>query len=147
MRRPQPKSILSLDVGQKRIGLAGCDPLGISITSLPAIHRKTYVEDIKILKFYCDKRNVKGLIVGIPLDEKGNTTEQSKYCEKLANRIAKTLDLPMALINEHSSSWAASEKFNLKKDRSGKLDSAAAALLLEQWLREGPEVKPVRMPA
>jgi putative Holliday junction resolvase len=42
-------------------------------------------------------------------------------------------------VDEHASSWAAGERFGLHGDRSGRLDSAAAALLLEQWLREGPE--------
>jgi putative Holliday junction resolvase len=42
-------------------------------------------------------------------------------------------------VNEHSSSWAAAELRGLQGDRSGALDSAAAALLLEQWLQEGPE--------
>ena len=90
MSKPKAKSILSIDVGRKRIGLAGCDPLGITITTLPAIHRKTFEEDIKILKFYCKKRKVEGLLVGLPLDEKGNTTKQSKYCESF--KVTKLQD-------------------------------------------------------
>ncbi|MFM7311888.1 MAG: Holliday junction resolvase RuvX, partial [Cyanobium sp.] len=46
-------------------------------------------------------------------------------------------------VNEYASSWAAGEQHQLHGDRSGALDSAAAALLLEQWLREGPEPAPV----
>ncbi|MEA5413008.1 hypothetical protein VB737_14655, partial [Synechococcus sp. BA-120 BA3] len=46
---------------------------------------------------------------------------------------------PLAWGDEHASSWAAGERFGLHGDRSGRLDSAAAVLLLEQWLREGPE--------
>ena len=51
----------------------------------------------------------------------------------------------MAFVNEHSSSWAAGERHRLHGDRSGRLDSAAAALLLEQWLADGPEAQPVQM--
>ena len=54
------------------------------------------------------------------------------------------LSLPLAWVNEHSSSWDAAERFGLRGDRSGRLDSLAAALLLEQWLREGPEPQPPR---
>ena len=61
--------------------------------------------------------------------------------------MAKALDQPIAWINEHSSSWAAAQKYKLQNDRSGLLDSAAAGLLLDQWLNEGPELKPVQMPA
>ena len=48
----------------------------------------------------------------------------------------------MAWVNEHSSSWAAAEQQGLHGDRSGRLDSAAAALLLQQWLQDGPEPVP-----
>ena len=54
-------------------------------------------------------------------------------------RLARHLQLPLALVNEYASSWAAGERHGLHGDRSGALDSAAAALLLEQWLQEGPE--------
>jgi len=37
--------------------------------------------------------------------------------------------------------------YKMHNDRTGELDSAVAGLLLEQWLREGPEIKPVQMPA
>ena len=147
MSSPKPKSILSLDVGRKRVGLAGCDALGITIKPLPAIHRGTFKQDLQILQTYCQRRKVEGLIVGIPLDEEGKPTEQSKHCERYGHRIAIALDLPLAWINEHSSTWAAGEIHNLQHDRTGKLDSESAALLLEQWLEEGPELKPVHMAA
>jgi hypothetical protein len=57
--------------------------------------------------------------------------------------LARALRLPLAWVNEHSSSWEAGERHGLHGDRSGALDSAAAALLLEQWLREGPEPQPL----
>ncbi len=141
--KPKPKSVLSIDVGRKRIGLAGCDPLGISIKRLPALSRKSFSEDLRTLRDHCLKRNVEGLIVGLPLDKDGNTTQQAIYCRKYGQRIAQSLGLPLAWVNEHSSSWDARNRFNLHNDRSGEIDSAAAALLLEQWLLEGPEVEPV----
>ena len=82
-----------------------------------------------------------------PVNEKGELTKQARYSEQYGKRIARTLDLPIAWVNEHSSSWAAAQKYNLQNDRTGQLDSAAACLLLEQWLREGPALKPVHMPA
>ena len=56
-------------------------------------------------------------------------------------KMAKQLHLPLAWVNEHSSTWEASKKYNLHNDRTGKLDSAAAGLLLDQWLKEGPELE------
>ena len=85
--------------------------------------------------------------MGLPVDDKGGPTKQAKHCERYGKRLAKHLALQIAWINEHSSSWAAAQKYKLHNDRSGQLDSAAAGLLLEQWLREGPELKPVHTPA
>ena len=147
MSKPKPKSVLSIDIGRRRIGLAGCDPLGISISRLPALLRKSFDEDLEILRKYCQRRKVEGLVIGLPLDERGTQTKQARHCERYGQRLAKTLDLPMAWVNEHCSSWAAGEIFKLHNDRSGLLDSAAATLLLDQWLKEGPELKPVHMPA
>ncbi len=143
MSKPHPQSILSLDIGSKRIGLAGCDPLGITVKTLPAIKRKGFKEDLEKFLIHCRERSVKGLVIGIPLDQSGNMTPQAKKCMEYGLRIAKELGLPIAWVNEHSSTWEAENIYNLKGDRSGMLDSAAALLLLKQWLSDGPELKPV----
>ena len=135
--RPQPCSILSLDVGRKRIGLAGCDPLGISVTPLSALRRGRFDADLVVLRAHCSARSVQGLVVGLPLDASGQPTAQAEHCQRYGLRLADALELPLAWVNEHSSTWAAGEQFGLTGDRSGRLDSAAAALLLEQWLAEG----------
>ncbi|WP_320676699.1 Holliday junction resolvase RuvX [Prochlorococcus sp. MIT 1300] len=137
------RSVLAIDVGHKRIGLAGCDPLGISITQLPPLARGKFEEDLERVKLHCEKRKVEGLIIGLPLDENGLITKQAVLCKRYGEKLASALRLPVALVNEHSTTWAANERFNFSKDKSGKLDSACAALMLEQWLREGPELKPV----
>ena len=42
--------MLSLDVGRRRIGLAGCDPLGITVTPLPPLHRGRFQKDLEVLE-------------------------------------------------------------------------------------------------
>ncbi len=140
MEKPSPKSILSLDLGKKRIGLAGCDPLGITVTRLPALFRKTFESDLKVLKFHCQERNVQGLVIGLPLDSEGKQTKQSIFSKSYGIQLGKALNLPIAWVNEHSSTLEAIDRLNLTNDRSGKIDSEVAALLLEQWLNEGPEL-------
>ena len=145
--RPRPCSILSLDVGRRRIGLAGCDALGISVTPLVALRRGRFDADLVVLRAHCRERSVQGLVVGLPLDAAGQPTVQAEHCQRYGLRLAAALDLPLAWVNEHCSSWAAGEQFGLTGDRTGRLDSAAAALLLEQWLAEGPELKPAQRSA
>ena len=118
--------------------------MGICVTPLPALQRGRFTADLAVLKRHCTNRAVQGLVVGLPLDASGALTPQAEHCRRYGLRLAAALQLPLAWVNEHSSTWAAAEQFGLSGDRSGRLDSAAAGLLLEQWLREGPELKPVQ---
>ena len=140
MFQPKPCSVLSLDIGNKRIGLAGCDPLGICITHLPAIFRKSFEEDLQEFTKICTNRKVEGLVIGNPLDMQGKATNQSIRCKRYGLKLAKCLNLPLVFINEQCSTIEAKEKFSFKNDKTGKVDSAAAAILLQQWLIEGPNL-------
>ena len=143
MAAPSPRSVLALDVGRRRIGLAGCDPLGLTVTPLPALRRGRFPADLTQLIPLAKQRRIQALVVGLPLDAAQQPTEQAEHCRRYGERLARELQLPLAFVNEHTSSWAAAERHGLHGDRSGALDSAAAAVLLEQWLAEGPEPAPV----
>ena len=148
MGPPRPCSALALDIGQRRIGLAGCDPLGLTVTPLTALQRGPFTRDLALLQAVIRKRAVQALVLGLPLGADGQFTAQARHCRRYGLRLAQALaragdGLPLAWVNEHCSSWAAAERHDLHGDRSGRLDSAAAALLLEQWLREGPAAEPV----
>lgn len=144
---PKLQSVLALDVGRRRVGLAGCDRLGITVTPLPPLARRRFALDQAHLGELVRQRQVTALVVGLPLDSKGQITVQASHCLRYGQRLARQLGLPLAWVNEHSSSWAAAELNGLQGDRSGALDSAAAALLLKQWLLEGPEpVLPATIP-
>jgi putative Holliday junction resolvase len=135
--------VLALDVGRRRIGLAGCDALGICVSPLPALRRGRFPADLDHIKRLVSQRRVRALVVGLPLDAQQQPTEQALHCRRYGERLAQALALPLAWVNEYASSWAAAERHGLQGDRTGALDSAAAALLLEQWLQEGPEPAPV----
>lgn len=139
MPPPQPRSALALDVGRKRIGLAGCDPLGLTVTRLPCLARGRFSADLRVLEPLIATRRVRLLVVGLPLDAAGAGTAQTRHCRRYGQQLQAATGLPLVWVNEHSSSWAAAERHGLAGDRSGALDSATAALLLEQWLQEGPE--------
>ena len=141
---PIPRSVLSLDIGQRRIGLAGCDPLGITVKPLQPLQRSLFHLDLARIGEVCSKRIIHGLVIGLPLDKNGNITCQAYHCQRNGLRLARALGIPLAMVNEHGSSLEAAALHGLYGDRSGRLDSAAAALILEQWLREGPELELIR---
>ena len=139
--KPKPKSILSLDIGTKRIGLAYCDPLCITTNILPAVQREKNNLEIKIIRTYIDQLNLKGFIVGLPLNDKGEMTNQALDCIKYGQIISRLIKLPFSFVNEHSSSWESKDRFGIRKDKSGLIDSFSAKIILEQWIEEGPELE------
>ena len=139
--KPKPKSILSLDVGSKRIGLAYCDPLCITSNILPAVKRFKSNQEIKIIRNHIDELNLTGFIVGLPLNEEGKMTNQAIDCINYGELLSNKLKLPFSYVNEHSSTWESSNRFGIKKDKSGLIDSFSAKIILEQWIKEGPELE------
>ena len=139
--KPKSKSILSLDVGLKRIGLAYCDSLFITVNILPAIKRERKNNELNSIKNYIKKHNLTGFIVGLPLDDAGNMTSQAIDCKTYGEFLFNELKLPFTFVNEHSSTWESTNRFGVKKDKSGLIDSLSAKIILEQWIQEGPELK------
>lgn len=139
--KPKSKSILSLDVGTKRIGLAYCDSLCITVNILPAVNREQNNHELKTIKKHIHKLNLTGFIVGLPLDDRGKMTSQAFDCETYGEYLFNELKLPFSFVNEHSSTWESTNRFGIKKDKSGLLDSLSAKVILEQWIQEGPELK------
>lgn len=134
-------------MGRKRVGLAGCDPLGLTVTPLPALQRRRLDQDAAVLAALACRRQAKVMVVGLPLDVGQQLTLQARHCLRYGRQLmtvlaAQGLSLPLVWVNEHGSTREAADRFGLKGDRSGRLDSAAAALLLEQWLREGSALAP-----
>ena len=139
--KPIPKSVLSLDIGKKRIGLAYCDALFITVSILPAVRRSVDLKEINTFKRHIVNLNITGLIIGLPLDDNGNITDQAKDCMEYGETITQILKLPFNYVNEHSSTWESINTFGVKKDKSGLIDSFSAKVILEQWIKEGPELK------
>ena len=140
-KKPIPKSVLCLDIGKKRIGMAYCDALFITVSILPAVRRSIDLKEIETFKRYINSLNITGIIIGLPLDENGNMTFQAKDCLEYGETINRNLKLPFNYVNEHSSTWESINTYGIKKDKSGLIDSYSAKVILEQWIKEGPELK------
>ena len=139
--KPKSRSILSLDVGFKRIGLAYCDSLCITSNILPALKREVNHTELTTISKYIKLYNLKGFIVGLPLDDRGKMTRQAFDCKSYGTLLSNKLKLPYAFVNEHSSTWESNNRFGVIKDKSGLIDSLSAKIILEQWIQEGPELK------
>nr|AQX44637.1 Holliday junction resolvase YqgF [Paulinella micropora] len=129
-------SVIALDVGRSRVGIAGCDATGITVTPLLPLLRSTIEEDLIYLREIIRTRCTIALLIGLPLSDSNKVTMQAIHCRRYGKKLAQKLQLPVAWVNEHSSSWNAAKRHNLSYDRFGHLDSMVAYMLLEQWLNE-----------
>ena len=138
--KPKQRSVLGLDIGQKRIGLAYSDALNITVSILPALKRTKDFFELNRIKEYINIYNIQGIIAGLPLDENGFMTRQALDCKTYGDLVFDKLKLPFAYVNEHSSTWESINRFGLRKDKTGLIDSFSAKIILEQWIMEGPEL-------
>jgi putative Holliday junction resolvase len=131
---------LGLDVGRKRIGVAGCDRTGLIATGITTIERQSFEQDVAQLRQLIQEREVQVLVVGLPYSMDGSLGFQARQVQKFATRIAKALNLPVEYVDERLTSFQA-EQMLIAENRSpsrhkGLIDRKAASLILQQWLDE-----------
>lgn len=134
-------SVLGLDLGRKRIGVAGCDRTGLVATELGTIHRSSWAQDLVQLQAIARDRQATVLIIGLPLTLGGADSKQTRITRKLGRRIGAALDLPVIWVDERLTSVAAAESLRSQgideSQHRGRLDARAAVLIVQQWLDEG----------
>jgi putative holliday junction resolvase len=129
---------LGLDVGSKRIGVAGCDRLGLIATGITTIWRSSFTEDIAQLTQIIEDRAVEMLVIGLPYTMDGNLGSQAKQVQKFARRVATVIKLPIEYVDERLTSYAAEQmmiaaKISVSQNKAT-IDRIAAAVILQQWL-------------
>lgn len=131
-------SALSLDVGKKRIGVAGCDGTGLIATGITTIERRSFMQDVALLQQIATERQVNVLVVGLPYSMDGSLGFQARYVQKYAQKLAQALQLPLEYVDERLTSFQAEQMLiaeNVSPSQNkGLIDRKAAALILQQWL-------------
>lgn len=132
--------ILAIDFGEKRIGLALCDPLRIF-----AYPFKTILNDNDLwgnLKNIISENHVVEIVLGYPLKESGEKSSSTLMVEKFRDELAARSSLPVILRDERYSSSIAMEKIlqstpgKKKRRDKGLVDRNAASVILQEYLDE-----------
>ncbi|PKO17179.1 MAG: Holliday junction resolvase RuvX [Chloroflexi bacterium HGW-Chloroflexi-10] len=132
--------ILSIDPGDKRIGIAMSD-LSATIASpnrvLPHVQR---LVDAKAIVMIAKEFNVKRIVVGQALDIEGLPTPSGRKAARLAEAIQSQTDIPVVLWDESYSTNAARtarKEMGVKREKQkGHLDDLAATVILQTYLDE-----------
>jgi putative Holliday junction resolvase len=129
---------LGLDIGRKRIGVAGCDGTGLIATGLTTIIRGAFAADLVQYQALVEARQVKILVVGLPYRLDGSLGFQARQIQKYAKRLAKVLNLPLEYVDERLTSVEAEELIRATglspSQNKALVDRKAAALILQRWL-------------
>jgi putative Holliday junction resolvase len=131
-------SALGLDIGKKRIGVAGCDGTGLIATGLTTIWRATFNEDLLAFGDLVQRREARVLVVGLPYCLDGSLGYQAERVQKYAQKLGKALELPIDYIDERLTSVEAAAQLKAQKRFStynkALVDQQAATIILQQWL-------------
>lgn len=147
------RSVLAVDYGRKRIGLALADEAGEMPRPLATIERKNRREDLQRLKDIVREQGVKRIVVGHPLRLDGTRGPMAIEAERFAERLGKHVGLPVELVDERLTSWDAEQlrakkegftrrtqrkhrehKGSAKKRKGASVDALAAAVILRDYV-------------
>jgi putative Holliday junction resolvase len=132
---------MALDVGDRRIGIAITDALGITVQGRPTWARTSPQADIGHLREIVETDGVAAIVIGHPLNMDGSGSAQTRKVEAFARRVEADLGVAVHLWDERLTSFAADQDleamgFNWKKRRKH-VDELAATLILEDYLASG----------
>ncbi len=130
--------ILAIDYGQKRVGLALSDRLGITAQPFKTIINQSREELIDELAEIIKANDVTEVVIGLPLHMNGTEGERAEKSRVLAAELETALNIPVYLQDERLSS-AEVEKVMLAGDlsrrkRRAKRDKLAASIILRTYL-------------
>lgn len=130
--------ILGLDYGEKRIGVAVCDELGLTAQGLPTIIRKNKKHDWEILENLVRQYKVEKIVVGYPVRMDGSEGIQCEKVNRFAFLMEKTFSLPIIKWQETLSTKEAEEILIDSgvrwKKRKKMVDKLAACIILQGYL-------------
>nr|Q3AUD8.1 RecName: Full=Putative pre-16S rRNA nuclease [Chlorobium chlorochromatii CaD3] len=137
---PLYQRIVAIDYGTKRIGVAKSDPLGMFAQPIGTVDRAGLS---KLLSPMVEAGEVQLVVVGYPLNRHGEQTAMTEVIDRFIESLRLEFPaLPIETINEHCSSKSAMQLLvasgTSRKERKtkGRLDTAAACLLLSDYLEQ-----------
>ncbi|MGH9423146.1 MAG: Holliday junction resolvase RuvX [Thermoanaerobaculia bacterium] len=130
---------LAVDYGEKRVGLAIADTIGMIATPAGFIPRRAGKRaPIAEIMRRAEALEARGFVVGLPLDGDGNETEWTAEVRRVGTELGKRTSLPVRFLDERYTTSASlrtiREMDGSTRGRKGDVDAMAAAVLLQNAL-------------
>ena len=130
--------VLGFDVGERRVGIAMTDALGIA-QPLITMGRTSAKEELRNVARLLRKHNVTAMVVGHARNMDGSSSPQTVKCEAYAAMLREHFTMPVYLQDERLSSheanaWLDARGYPRGPERKGLLDRVAAMVILQDWM-------------
>ena len=130
--------IMGLDVGDKTIGVAVSDLMGLTAQGVKTIKRVGKKKDIEALKEIIKERQVNKIVSGLPKNMNGTVGAQGEKVQKFCELLKEETNLPIEFWDERLSTVAAERTLiqgNVRREnRKGVIDMVAAVIILQGYL-------------
>ena len=133
------KKFIGLDVGDVRIGVAKCDPLGILATALEVIDRNV-TDPIERIKEILSDEGTRKIVVGIPKSLDGTKNLQAEKVEKFISEMKEKIErIEVITVDERYTTTEAEHYLKNYSKKNGKerrkvVDMVAASIILQKYL-------------
>jgi putative Holliday junction resolvase len=129
--------LLAIDIGEKRIGVALSDETLTLARPLLTVTRGSKAKDFQKLKSISDQYQIDKIICGLPKTLRNEIGPQAQRVQRYAAELSASIGLSIEFWDERFSSVEAQERLaqsSRKKRVKGEIDSAAAAIILQEYL-------------
>ncbi len=127
--------LLGVDLGSKRIGLSICDENQKIATPFKTINKNKLKDVIEELKQIIEENNIKGIIIGNPINMDGSYGKSSQSAHDISENISKNINTPVCMWDERLSTVGAfniSSQLDINVNKKEKnIDQNAAAFILQ----------------
>jgi putative Holliday junction resolvase len=137
----QSRRLMGIDHGEKRIGVALSDPLGLFASPLCVIQVASDRQAIEAIGQITEQQQVVKIVIGLPSSAQGTIGAQAQVVVRWARKLARRVAIPVIFWDESFSSVEAEQRRPAsRRSRSGPgrpLDDVAAASILQDYLDAG----------
>ncbi len=129
---------LAVDYGDKRTGLADCDPSGMIASGIGTISEGGMTKTAERVAAEATARGAKKIIVGLPKNMDGTEGERAEVIRMFADKLAAFTNIPIELYDERMTTMVAhrflTESGTFGKKRKGVVDTLSAEIILQNYL-------------
>jgi putative holliday junction resolvase len=129
--------VLAIDFGERRIGLAISDPLGITAQGLPTIDTKKTKDVISYIQKIIQEKNVDRVVVGMPKNMDGSIGFKGEEVKKFIQKLIQKTKIEITTWDERLTtveSLRSMREMGIKQKEKETVDRISATLILQNYL-------------